>query len=166
MEKICFRCGELKNLLEFYKHKGMLDGHLNKCKTCAKKDSILRIAKLSDNPDFIEKERVRGREKYLRLNYVKNQASQCQKFPWKNSSKYKNLSKKLKMAKGIELHHWNYNDEFIEDVFVLDIRSHRKIHNKMVIDIELRMFRDLEGNILDTKEKHELYISNFINLDK
>lgn len=32
--KTCFKCGETKALALFHKHKGMKDGHLNKCAAC------------------------------------------------------------------------------------------------------------------------------------
>ena len=56
--KRCFKCGEVKGLSDFYKHNGMADGHLNKCKECCRNYSS---AHRQENIDSIRKyDRLRG----------------------------------------------------------------------------------------------------------
>jgi ribosomal protein S27AE len=65
MEKTCFKCGIKKDLSEFYAHPRMGDGHLNKCKDCAKKDERLR--RLMNIDAFREKQtinRIENPERY------------------------------------------------------------------------------------------------------
>jgi hypothetical protein len=37
--KVCFKCRQAKPITEFYKHSAMEDGHLGKCKNCARQDA-------------------------------------------------------------------------------------------------------------------------------
>jgi hypothetical protein len=136
----------------------MGDGYLGKCKECNKNDVKENYLKKIEDPNWVEKERARGREKYERLNYKETQKKCNEKYPWVYLAKYKNLSRKFKTPKGLELHHWNYNEEYIEDVFILDARQHKRGHQFMSLDIEKRIFKDLDGNYLDTKEKHFQYL--------
>ena len=160
MKKTCFKCNVEKGVSEFYKHSAMSDGYLGKCKECTKNDSINRYNELSKNDSFLESERARGREKYKRLNYYESHKKSLIIKPWKDTSIYKRLHKKFKCEKGIELHHWNYNDEYLEDVFFMNIKSHRRLHKHLIFDNDLLIFKTKEGELLDSKEKHELFINN------
>jgi len=65
--KQCFKCGVSKPLYDFYKHSGMSDGRLGKCKECNKADVMAN--RLSKVEYYREYDRDRGnRQGY---DYVK-----------------------------------------------------------------------------------------------
>ena len=115
--KKCFKCGIAKELSEFYVHPKMGDGHLGKCKSCTKNDSNKRDKELRNDPEYCEKERLRAKEKYHRLNYRERSFELKKLRPYINNS-YKMLHKKLKLPKDKNIHHWNYNE--IDDFSVYD----------------------------------------------
>lgn len=165
MKKKCFKCSVIKPLEDFYKHKGMSDGHLNKCKMCTKKDVDLREKYLRENDqDWVEKERERSREKYIRLSYKDKQKNEWNRNkPSMLLSQYKNIRRKLKISKDKSVHHWSYSDEFVEDVIILSKEDHRYIHRFLKYDKINYMFRDEDGVLLDSKLKHEEYINKLLS---
>lgn len=74
MEKKCFRCGLVKPISEFYYHKQMSDGHLNKCKECTKNDVRQRYFNPKFRGKIIEYERKRfqnPRRKKMVVEYAR-----------------------------------------------------------------------------------------------
>lgn len=167
--KICFKCNTDKPLSDYYKHKQMGDGHLNKCKECTKKDIKERTDELLKDPQWVESEQKRHRQKYHRLNYKekhkKNDDEQRdntiiyrKKYPEKY--KAKNYSyRRIKSTKG-HLHHWSYNKEHWLDVIDISVKDHMKAHRFIIYDQERMMYRRIDNNeLLDTKEKHLEWIT-------
>jgi hypothetical protein len=174
--KICFKCGIEKNIDNFYSHPKTADKHLNKCKECTKKDVIKRISDLKNNPEWIEREKIRNREKYHRLNY-KNKYKQSFEMKKISSDNYKLRYPEKEIAKihsqhiitaeGIHKHHWSYRKEHWMDIIELKPKEHLRIHCYMIYDQERMMYRALNGELLDNKEKHLRYIESLdLNLIK
>lgn len=168
--KKCFKCGEIKELTEFYVHKQMADGHLNKCKACTQKDTKTRTDELLKDEAWHEKEKERHREKYYRLGYKHKHKPTPeekreimkrynQKYPEKQSAR--NKSQHLK-KQGFHNHHWSYKEENAKDIFCLNFRDHAFVHRHLNYDSVLFCYVTKDGVVLDTREKHEKFINEVL----
>lgn len=169
MKKKCINCGIEKELDNFYKHSKMTDGHLNKCITCCKEQASGRTEKLRESPEYVEKERERGRKKYKRLyvgtakSHPDNNKRWLDRFPEKRCAN--NVAQKIPMPTGKQSrHHWSYKEEHWKDVIFLTTKEHSKAHRFIVYDQEQSQYRRYDtSELLDTKEKHEEFILSMIN---
>jgi hypothetical protein len=159
--KFCKKCCVVKDLEDFY----VLS---SSCKECVKKASRLREEKLKSTPEGLEKERARHRDKYYRLGYKdiykptperKKEIIKKYKEKYPEKQRAKNLSQDLKKKfNDTELHHWSYNEEDAKDCIELSVSDHNLLHRFLVYDQSTFYYKNLEGNLLDTKEKHKEYI--------
>lgn len=165
--KVCFKCETMKPLSEYYKHKQMGDGLLGKCKDCTKNDTKQQTEINISTPEGLEKERERHRDKYHRLGYkdihkpspeAKRAATVKHREKYPEKYKAKCATANMLREKGKHLHHWSYNKEHWKDCFEISVEEHGKVHRFLVYDKKSFYYRNLEGNLLDTKEKHENYI--------
>lgn len=147
----------------------MSDGHLNKCINCTKNDTKNKYNEKIKDINFIENERKRGRNKYRRL-YVglsKANIGQIVKYHKKYPEKLicKNLSSNLKKPfAGAERHHWSYEEKNAKDVIWLSKKDHMKAHRFIKYNQESKIYIDkINGTLLDTKEKHEIFIRKCID---
>ena len=162
--KQCFKCNQTLPLSEFYKHPQMADGHLNKCKTCNKRDTMERYNALIVTPDFKESERKRALNKYYRLYRSPTADLPRQKMApfydrYPEKKKARSLSSHLRSKiEGNHLHHWSYQQRHAKDVIDISAKDHYKAHRFIVYDQERMMYRTMDGLLLDTRERHEAYI--------
>ena len=162
--KNCFKCNQEKPRSEFYAHKQMGDGLLGKCKECTRADTKKRSTELMEDPKWKASEQARHREKYHRLEYREKHKPTYEakkiiigrwndKFPEKMAA---NGGKKIRVA-GKQCHHWSYKPEHKKDVLHLTKEQHYTLHRFLTYDQSEFQYRDVSGNILDTREKHEAY---------
>lgn len=126
--KACFKCGEEKPLAEYYRHPKTADGHLNKCKTCAKADASRYRA---ENIESVRAyDRARGNRQspeylreYRRKNPEKYKAHQAVAYRLKNPG----VCSKCDSTSHVEAHHDDYTKPL--DVRWLCAACHKQHHH-------------------------------------
>lgn len=159
--KKCKDCGSVKFKNEFYSAQG-------ECKECTKQRVRIRESKLREDPEWVEKERKRGRDKYHRLGYKgkyypsferKKEITSKHKEKYPEKYKAQIASQRIKKVnKKNHLHHWSYNEIHFKDCFELSMKDHNKLHRFLDYDKETFMYKNPDGILLDSKNKHEEFI--------
>ena len=132
--KVCLDCGHEKPLSEFYKHSGMADGHLNKCKSCV----TARVRKhRSENPHVQEYDRSRGNRqpKEYRVQYrQRNSAGYSARTALGNAVRDGKVQRLgaceiCGSTRWVHGHHHDYSKPL--DVWWLCAQCHRQLHAVM-----------------------------------
>lgn len=166
--KSCFKCNIAQPLSSFYAHSAMKDGRLNKCISCTKNDVNVRYSHLKQDSEWMTRERERHRMKYYRLNYretpvnpdVKRLSAKMYMFRYPEKYNAKKAACRIERQKGCHMHHWSYRPEHWKDVIELPINVHYLIHRHLSYDQTFKQYRDKDGNLLDSREKHEQFINS------
>lgn len=148
--KTCFKCGEKKQLSEFYRYPMMADGRLNKCKECTKKDvsknyrDNLFHYKQYDKSRSMLPHRVKAREQYVKteigkLSRAKAHKKQKEIYPVKYAARtaVANAIKNGRLTKHpckicgtllrVEAHHKDYSKPLL--VKWLCKKHHNEVHH-------------------------------------
>lgn len=141
------------------------------CRECMKikEKEVYRKKRL--DPNYVEKERKRSREKWRKnkllpreLHWDVNRPKTDFKKEWERKNMYKKrvglrASRKLPNKEGYQKHHWSYRDEHSLDILYLTVKEHKKAHRFLLYDESELMYRRFDTNeLLDTKEEHEKFI--------
>lgn len=139
--KRCFKCKRKKNIKLFYKHKGMSDGHLNKCKSCAKKDVRDRAKDPERREEIREYHRKRFQDPEFKKQVALHRAKRKKNYPGKYAArnKFSNALRDGKIKRKpcqvcgdtkSQGHHSDYRRPL--HVIWLCFKHHRKLHGQKV----------------------------------
>ena len=143
--KRCSRCKKNYPITNFYFCKGNKDGKHLWCKYCLRKKQR-SLYKRHYKEGFRRKQNINYKDKTLKYRI---------RYPEKYYAYKKSVN--LRREKGRKNHHWSYLPEHATDIFRLSNDNHAKVHRYMTYDQERCMYRKLNGELIDTKEKARLF---------
>ena len=134
--KTCFKCGEEKPIMEFYRHPAMADGHLGKCKECAKMD--VRANRAANADYYREYEALREERPERKAQKAALLLRMRARWPDRNAARGA-VSSALKSGRicklpcwvcgsdNVHAHHPDYDSPL--DVVWLCVKHHREAHD-------------------------------------
>lgn len=138
MRKTCFKCGEEKPIEDFYRHPRMADGHMGKCKECARAD--VRENRSKRRSQYAAYERQRFNDPGRKARMLEAQRRRRAKHPEKDRARQalSNAIRDGKLERGVcevcgeqaEAHHENYSRAL--EVRWLCFQHHREEHGQVV----------------------------------
>lgn len=134
MTKLCKVCGVEKPHTSFYKHKGMKDGLLNKCKDCAKEQNIKNRNANLEYYRAYDKERDTPERQYSRGNArrsenpLKYRARYLTNNALRDGRLIRKPCNKCGSVENIEAHHEDYNKPL--EILWLCKEHHQEIHKQ------------------------------------
>lgn len=144
VQKTCFKCGRLLSLDQFYRHPQMLDGHLNKCRECARSDARqnrrrrIDYYRQYDHARRAQPQRVEARKTYVQRQRVDEPLKHRARTMAGNALRDGRLRREPCHFCGatdqIEMHHPDYR--FPLRVYWLCRRCHRKLDNMNKLGLE------------------------------
>lgn len=139
--KRCFKCLKKKSIDEFYKHSQMADGHLGKCKECAKKDAHeIRLGRIDYYREFdLMRANLPHRKELHRLTANNHKSSHPERYHARNAVGHAIRDGKLnkpscctqcgRSDKVIHAHHHDYSKPL--EVEWLCIACHFALHEHL-----------------------------------
>lgn len=126
--KTCFSCKQTKEIENFYKHSGMADGRLGKCKECSKRDSRKnRKEKVDFYRDYDKKRGARQTEQYRKNWRAKNKQKYKAHIITNNALKNKIITRQPCEICSQDLNVHAHHDDYLQP---LNVRWLCPIHHK------------------------------------
>jgi len=135
MQKTCFKCRRVLPLTDFYEHPRMADGHLNKCRECARADTMQNRRKRVDYYRDYDRMRAQRPERAARRQQRarRQRDEQSQKYKARTGAGNALRDGRLRRepcyfcgaTTDIEMHHPDYDQPL--RVYWLCRRCHRKV---------------------------------------
>lgn len=146
--KRCTHCGRVLPEGEFYRKGGRLASW---CKECSREQNRKIYDERMKDPEYVERERERQRDKWHRLYAGKKSDVMLQKQRLYPSLRSGRRATKSALPAGVELHHWNYN--LPKSLIVLPLGIHHRLHAIIKLNLQEGIYY-YDGRPLDTIEKH------------